>query len=184
MLARGWCSKHYQRWRNTGRPEGIPEPSRETHRNPAFLQIIQRKTSFADDNDSCWVWTGTQSHGYGVVKWYGRSIRAHRAVYEYSNGPIPGHLHVCHRCDNPLCVRPGHLFLGTDADNHRDKASKGRAAKKLAPEAVIAIRERYQPGVVSMAQLGAEFGVTANVVCAIVNRKIWIHVEEASNVAH
>lgn len=74
----------------------------------------------------CLEWQGARLRGYGRVRRAGRMQYAHRVAWEEVNGPIPDGLLVLHRCDNPPCVRPEHLFLGTDADNARDKAEKGR----------------------------------------------------------
>lgn len=76
--------------------------------------------------DGCWVWQGpTNRKGYGIyAQW-----TAHREAWRRTNGPIPDGMLVCHHCDNPPCVRPVHLFLGTITDNNRDRAAKGRSAK-------------------------------------------------------
>jgi hypothetical protein len=76
--------------------------------------------------DSCWVWIGGLSHSYGWMGINSRHVLAHRISWELHNGPIPDGLYVCHHCDNPPCVRPDHLFLGTHDDNMNDKISKGR----------------------------------------------------------
>ena len=77
--------------------------------------------------DGCWLWTASVvSDGYGQM-WLGRTmVRAHRLSYEIHKGPVPKGLFVCHRCDVPRCVNPDHLFVGTNQDNQRDSASKGR----------------------------------------------------------
>jgi hypothetical protein len=78
----------------------------------------------------CWVWIGSpDKHGYGLlfVAFPHRYVPAHRVSYELNVGPIPEGLFVLHRCDNPPCVRPDHLFLGTKSDNSRDMHQKGRA---------------------------------------------------------
>lgn len=77
------------------------------------------------DPSECWLWTGSKhKQGYGL---YGAGPRrAHRIAWTLIHGEIPPGLQVLHRCDNPPCVNPAHLFLGTDKDNHQDKAAKGR----------------------------------------------------------
>ncbi len=85
--------------------------------------------------DECWEWTGKQDKfGYGRIKCgkrHGRHISAHRLSYEIANGPIPTGLLICHRCNNPRCVNPRHLYAGTHRDNSRDRSLKinGKAVK-------------------------------------------------------
>jgi hypothetical protein len=84
----------------------------------------------------CWMWVGGRSkNGYGRLKERGFWILAHRRSWELHRGAIPVGLLVCHHCDNPSCVRPSHLFVGTDADNKADCVAKGRQARgaKCAP---------------------------------------------------
>ena len=81
------------------------------------------------DGDECWLWMGAPtSSGYGVIKRKGKTLHAHRVSYELQVGPVPAGLCVCHHCDVRMCVRPDHLFLGTQKDNMQDAVSKGRMA--------------------------------------------------------
>lgn len=81
-----------------------------------------------EPNSGCWLWTGSLNRfGYGKFYARGASWLAHRFSYELRIGPVPEQLHVCHKCDVTQCVNPDHLFLGTHADNMRDKSLKGRS---------------------------------------------------------
>ena len=77
--------------------------------------------------NECWEWTGgRKGHGYGQVFFNSKNMRTHRLSWVLKNGPIPPDLYVCHRCDNPPCVNPEHLYLGTQKQNIREAQEKGR----------------------------------------------------------
>jgi hypothetical protein len=84
---------------------------------------------YVNKTDGCWLWTGAiGGSGYGLLGVENRNVPAHRLSWQIHNGPIPDGLLVCHTCDNPPCVNPAHLWLGTNLDNARDKMAKGRHA--------------------------------------------------------
>lgn len=142
-----------------------------------------------DKTGECWVWTGAYPGGvygrrYGRFGFAGRKYAAHRFSWRIANGPVPNGMHVLHRCDNPSCVNPAHLFLGTHTDNMHDMFRKGRrrivrgkeqGTAKLDDEGVLAIRAKYAAGV-RQVDLAAEFGIDQTTVSKIVLRKAWAHV--------
>jgi hypothetical protein len=145
--------------------------------------------TFDPDSPGCWEWPGTRNwYGYGQLQIDGRTLRAHRVSWERHVGPIPPGLFVLHRCDNPPCVRPDHLFLGTQADNMADKMRKGREAhagpltplrgeqvgtSKLTQADVDAIRHRYTGRRGEQTALGREFGVSHRMIGYIVTGQSW-----------
>ncbi len=94
---------------------------------------LKRETLFwikveKQDGDGCWEWTGAKGRGYGLFHDGIRLVPAHRWLWEQTNGPIPKGKILCHHCDNRPCVRPDHLFMGTNKDNSEDMVRKGRQA--------------------------------------------------------
>lgn len=87
---------------------------------------IERFWAKVEKTDGCWVWKAACRKGYGAFKFEGKVYDTHRFSYILHFGDIGPGLAVCHRCDNPLCIRPDHLFLGTIADNNLDMHVKGR----------------------------------------------------------
>ena len=139
------------------------------------------KVSKRGPND-CWKWQGSLDRkGYGQIKLHSHQRgSAHRVSYELHFGPIPDNLFVCHRCDNPSCVNPAHLFLGTGNDNLRDMREKGRhshgethAHAKLTEKQVDEIRARYAAGGILQRELALEYGVTEKHISRIINRGQW-----------
>lgn len=135
----------------------------------------------------CWEWAGGRTpKGYGHFSALdGRSPwRAHRYAFTQAFGQIPEGMRVCHRCDNPGCVRPSHLFLGTDLENNRDKVLKGRQGcgegvrtAKLTVEAVREIRRRFDEGRAKYADIVRDFGISLARVYHIKSRRGWKHVQ-------
>ncbi len=94
-----------------------------------LLEVARKRLyqKFVKADSGCWEWIATKNiHGYGIMYFETRIQGAHRCSYFIHRGSIPENLHVLHHCDNPGCVNPAHLFLGTHLDNMRDKARKGR----------------------------------------------------------
>ena len=97
--------------------------------------------------DGCWLWTGARiNDGYGLLKRSGKTILAHRFSYELAHGPVPAGLVVMHKCDTPACVRPDHLKPGTNLENSRDMAAKGRSGGRLKLTAELAEQVRGAVG--------------------------------------
>lgn len=130
----------------------------------------------------CWIWNGPRDNqGYGKLCWGANTHKAHRISYQLYVGEI-GALHVLHRCDNPKCVNPDHLFSGTHADNMRDKTLKGRAigahAGELHHKAKLKAADvlEMRGSDLSQAQLARKFQVAKRTVSDVLLRKCWRHI--------
>lgn len=137
-------------------------------------------TKVERNDDGCWGWLGsTDSCGYATL---GKSrTRAHRLSYEIHVGDIPPGMRVCHRCDNPPCCNPAHLFLGTAAENSRDMVIKGRSNRgernghaRLSEPEVLRIRSLRAKGM-TLKAVAAECGVSFQTVHDITTKRRWAH---------
>jgi hypothetical protein len=186
VCARGWCSMHYKRWAKHGDPL---ISNRTGYRDP-----VGRFWSHVEKTKTCWLWDGTPANDFGHGKiWVdGRFVGAHVFSYWLMVGPVADGLQVLHTCDVPNCVRPDHLYVGTQADNMADKMRRGRqnqvagekhGGSKLTEEKVREIRRGYALGR-SQSSLSREFGIARTTVQAVVERRSWSHlpmlVEEKS----
>ncbi len=125
---------------------------------------------------SCWVWLGaTREGGYGSLRFHGRNVSASRLSWEWTCGPIADGMWVLHRCDNPPCVRPSHLFLGTAQDNARDRDAKGRNYQVTQPEK-LSRGERHwtstHPELIRRAERGTNAKLTWDQVARIRTRAV------------
>ena len=130
-----------------------------------------------DQSGECWTWKGPRDpDGYGRTgRWNNETkrvttLRAHRVAWEFFRGPIPAGALICHRCDNPPCCRPDHLFLGTHATNAADMVAKGRHARTatvLTDDDVATIRQIYSDGSPPLREVADMFGVSRACVCLI-----------------
>lgn len=145
-----------------------------------YPPIEARFWAKVDKSEECWIWTGSRQYsGYGRFGGSaGHPVGAHRFAYELTYGPIPDGLFVCHRCDNPPCVRPDHLFLGTVTDNNRDTDSKGRTSHgeahpsaKLSDQDVRDIRRLAAEEQLSSITLGRRYEVNPRTIRSIVAGK-------------
>lgn len=148
-----------------------------------------------EEGAACWLWIGARFKGpreYGLLGNEQKEPRlAHRISWELNRGPIPTGMQVLHTCDNPPCVRPDHLFLGTQKDNMQDMISKGRNAPqrdptrhargeqhgraKLTEDIIREIRTRYEAGGISQSALAKEYDLGQSHISRILLRQVWQH---------
>lgn len=144
-------------------------------------RVVQRIGS------ECWEWTGaTFGFGYGIIRHRTLHLPAHRVSYALANGEIPDGLCVLHRCDNPLCVRPDHLFLGTRTDNAADREAKGRGKRGeeasgavLTETAVLEIKSSSLPAYT----LARKFKVSRATISDVICGRTWKHVTGTKEVS-
>ena len=123
----------------------------------------------------CWEWISWKTGGYGHISINNEIFHAHRLSWIIYNGEIPDKLCVCHHCDNPSCVNPDHLFLGTRKENNQDMAHKGRhrGNRKLTKEQVIEIKKLYILDNTSHRQLAKIYNVSHSTIGYLLRRKTW-----------
>lgn len=173
---------------------GLP-PAKPRRPPVVLVRSIESLRSRCLEVNGCWVWQGlTRRRGYGRAKVSGERVQGvHRVMYEIVNGPIPKGMLVCHHCDNPPCLNPAHLFLGTPQDNMRDMHEKGRhrcvlpilagernPLAKLKWKQVEEIRQRYAAGEITIRKLALEYGVSRPSIQGIIRGRTWVRRSEAS----
>lgn len=131
--------------------------------------------------DSCWPWIGWSNGNYGYFSINKKNYRAHRVAYFLEYGIDPGNSCVCHRCDNPICCNPRHLFLGTHQSNMQDAAKKGRQSKrnngaKLTENDVIEIKRLLYSGLPQI-DISKRFNVSEAAIIDIKLKRTWSHVQ-------
>jgi len=138
------------------------------------------------NNNECWEWKAQLNEKrYGIL-WYNRkNTRAHRMSWMIHHGDVPMGMCVLHKCDNPSCVNPAHLFLGTNKDNSVDMMRKGRNNPPkgedsyraiLTEKKVIKIRKLWSSGIWKQREIANMFGIDRSHVSEIVRRDIWKHI--------
>ena len=149
-----------------------------------YVDRFWSKVEILDEN-ACWEWTGANNGRYGQFWVNERLEQSHRVSWILHCGEIPEGLFVLHECDNPSCVNPDHLFLGTQKDNMRDAVKKGRLKNQkgannnrveLTENQVLAIRAEYKTGKTSCRKLGGKHGKDYKHINNIINRKSWRHI--------
>lgn len=176
-LRRGWCQKHYWRWKRSGdpiytktRPKGIK--GRE-HKEWFFNKLEQ--------SGDCLLWPSYKNKsGHGIIREKRKTISAHRVAYELEYGAIPNGAHIIHDCHNPSCCNPRHLRASDNKENMLQKTLYGRRSgksggMKLYPDEVIKIRKLLKQGI-TQAAIGAMFGVSRGAISGIASNRRWKHI--------
>lgn len=164
------------------RKAGFDVPKRKAGMKPVDVE------SLIDKNGECWEWLGKKDRcGYGTFGKNYKGVKAHREMYERHYGKIPEGSILLHSCDNPGCVNPSHLSIGTHQDNQRDKFEKDRQAKgetvgssKLTEKQVIEMREMYSFRKCTYKDLALKYGVSKDTVQKAVRGIYWRHLEKSS----
>lgn len=167
-----------------GKTPDTPAPPRVRLRRLHDLQQVIIQASIPEPMSGCWLWErACQSRGYGQITLNGKGVLAHRASFEaFYDVDLDREMVVCHRCDNPICVNPDHLFVGTQSDNMKDCAKKGRikmpsqkgaahSQAQISEEQALAIRADTR----NYRIIAASFGISKTTVHEIKTRKTWGH---------
>lgn len=170
------------RGRHQARKAGFDVPKRKTGVPCIDFESMFKKT------EGCWEWLGTKcSAGYGCFNCNRKKFLAHRESYKKYKGPIPPGMLVRHSCDNPICVNPDHLSIGTYKDNSDDKVERGRQAKgesngfaKLTEKQVLEMRSLYSFRKVTYKDLAKKYGVHLDTVKKAVRGVYWKYLNESS----
>jgi len=168
-----------------GHVEG--EPIRFIHNHHPRRTMQELLYRNIDISGECFIWTGTEINGYGRLGYKGRDMLAHRASYIFFRGEIPDGMFVCHECDNPACVRPDHLFLGTAKDNAEDCFKKNRTAHgeknhhhKITAETAAEIFEACRAGNMTQGMIAEKYNTSRAVVTQIKIGRNWRRATGAS----
>jgi len=151
---------------------------RELGRSKATRFGVSSEARFwksVEKTNYCWIWIKQKNRrGYGKFSLKNKTIAAHKYSYELVKGAVPDGLYVCHKCNNPSCVNPDHLYAGTNSQNTLDSVVSGtHRTAKLNFEMAQQIRKIYAGGGVTQKQIGEKYGVGGDIVSEIVNHKIW-----------
>lgn len=181
-------------------PESTRQKQREGRKGKKHTKESRKKMSLArkgkikntpedfwdkcHKSEGCWEWAGSRNRdGYGWFCFNGKTQGTHRLAWQLTHGSIPKGMSVLHKCDNPPCVNPDHLFIGTQGDNIRDAFSKNkmpigseRSASKLAERQVRLIKDDLKDAAVNYSELGRRFGVSTSVIYDIRDGVTWRHI--------
>lgn len=176
---RGMCGKHYQRWKKHGDPTKTTNVPRDYSNEQRLRWHGWVEVLNVADLGVCWEWKGSlDGWGYGALRTLeGRQEAAHRVAYRVWVGPIPEDKILLHSCDVPKCINPAHLRLGTDAENARDRDSRGRSGSaKMTADQVLEIRRLRRETRLTIDDIAEMFGMSRDGIAAIIYRKVWKNV--------
>jgi len=151
-----------------------------------LISIEEKLKRYFVTDSNCWSWTGSKDrNGYGVFGHHrNKQLRAHRAAYEFHVGAIPTGMFVCHSCDNPSCINPKHLFVGTAKDNTQDMIKKQRKTilygelhpnSKLSNDQVLRIKQLRKQNI-PLNDIANQFCISFQTVSSIAKGTTWNHI--------